>query len=129
MSGLGDLVYQAVRGHDQVIPELGVECLVQGELIQSDPHVVQPGVTLGFADAEGGVPHPQPRMPAQLAVGLRAAPVLDEEQREVLLGRLQVLRRVDRPEHRILGDALVEPVDQAAEGVLAAHCLVQAHGA
>src|SRR5580693_4923848 len=65
-------------------------------------------------------------MPAQLVVGTRPAPVLDEEQPQVLLGRTEILGRVHRPQHGILRDALVEPVDQAAEGLLPAHGLVEA---
>src|SRR5580693_9091020 len=65
-------------------------------------------------------------MPAQLGVGARPAPVLDQEQPQVLLGRAQILRRVHRPQYGILGDALVEPVDQAGEGLLPAHRLVEA---
>src|SRR5882724_3171907 len=60
----GIRVDQAVRGHDQVVPELGGERLVQLELVQGDAHVVQPGVPFGLADGEPGVPHAEPGMPA-----------------------------------------------------------------
>ena len=38
-----------------------------------------------------------------------------EEQPQVLLGRAEIPGRVHRPQHGVLRDALVEPVDQAAE--------------
>src|SRR5580704_4991675 len=65
-------------------------------------------------------------MPAQLVVGAWPAPVLHEEQSQVLLGRAEILRRVHRAQHGILRDALVEPVNQAGEGLLPAHGLVEA---
>jgi hypothetical protein len=119
-------VDQAVRRHDEIVPELRVKRLVQTELVEGLAHVAQPGVSFGLADGEPRVAHPQPGMSAQLVVGTRAAPVLHEEQPEVLLGRAQVASRVDRPQHRIARHALVEPVDQAAEGLLPAHGLVEA---
>ena len=88
----GDRVDQRVRRHHQVVPELGVERRGQRHLVERRPHVLQPQVALGLADAEPDVPHPQPGMPAQLVVGGRPAPVLDEEQPQVLLGRPEVLR-------------------------------------
>ena len=63
--------------------------------------------------------------PRLLAVGAGAAPVLHQEEREPLLGRAQVLLRVHRPQQRVLGDALVEAVDEAPEGLLAADLLVE----
>ena len=88
----------------------------------------KPGVTLGRADGEVHVTHSQPRMATPLVVGGRAAPVLDEEQPQVLLGRTQVPARVDRPQLGIGRDLLVEAVDEAAEGGLSADCLVKARG-
>src|SRR5262249_14723049 len=70
--------------------------------------------------------HPEPGMPAQLVVGARPAPVLHEEQPQVLLGRAEVLGRVDRTQHGVFRHALVEPVDQAGEKLLPAHRLVEA---
>ena len=119
-------VDQAVRGHDQVVPELGVQGFVQAEFVEGDPHVVQPRVSLGFADGEPGVPHPEPGVPAQLVVGARPTPVLHEEQPQVLLGGPEVPGRIDRPQHGIVRDALVEPVDQAGKGLFPAHGLVHA---
>ena len=74
----------------------------------------------------GGVPHPQARVTALLAVGGRAAPVLLEEQREALLRGPEVLLRVHRPQHLVVGDAAVEGVDEADEGVVAADLVVEA---
>src|ERR1035438_1619547 len=116
-------VDQAVRGHDQVVPELGGQCVLKRELVEGDPHVLQPGVAFGLADGEPDVPHPQPGVPAQLIVGAGTAPVLHEEQHQVFLGRAEVLGRVHRPQHGIFRHALIEPVDQSAEGLLPAYGL------
>ena len=61
----------------------------------------QPGVPLGRADGERGVPHPQPRVAALLGVGRRAAPVLLEEAAQPGLGAVPVVLRVQRREHRV----------------------------
>jgi DNA-binding NarL/FixJ family response regulator len=119
-------VDQAVRGHHQVVPELRVQRLVQAQLVERLAHVAQPGVPLGLADCEPGMAHPQPGMPAQLVVGARPAPVLHEEQPQVLLGRAEIFGRVHRPQRGIVRNALVEPVDQAAERLLPAHGLIEA---
>ena len=71
------------------------------QFVERGPHVLQPQVALGLADVEPDVPHAQPWVPAQLVVGGGAAPVLHEEQPQVLFGGPQVLRRVDGAQHRI----------------------------
>src|SRR5260370_26615456 len=65
-------------------------------------------------------------MTAEFVVGARAAPVLGEERPQVLRGRPEIPARVHRPEFRISGNAPVEGVHQAAEGLLAADRLVEA---
>jgi hypothetical protein len=115
------VVDQAVRGHHQVVPQLRVQLLGQRDLIQRRAHVQQPVIPLHRADAERHVPHPQPRVPAQLVIGLRAAPVLDEEQPQVLLRGAEVFGRVHRAQHRVGGDLLVEPVDQPGKRLFAAN--------
>src|SRR5262249_19611785 len=125
-AGLARLVDQAVRGHDQVLPQLGVVRRIESHLVQGRAHVTQPGVPFRLPDDEARVSHAQPRMAAQLVIGARAAPVLHEEQAQVLLGRPQILARVDPPELRIGGNALVEGMHQAAERFLAADRLVEA---
>ena len=59
-----------------------------------------PGVALGRPDGEGDVAHAQPRMAPLLAVGHRAAPVLDQEPGQVVAGRGQVVG-VQRSQHRV----------------------------
>ena len=113
--GLGELVDQTVRGHDQVVPQLPVEFRGQRQFVQRCPHMPQPGVPLGLADHEMPVPHPQPRVAAPLVVGGRAAPVLHQEQPEVLLGRAEVPARVDGAQFGVGGHLLIEPVHQAPE--------------
>src|SRR5262249_16149423 len=44
---------------------------------------------------------------------------------QVLFGRPQILRGVDRPQHRVRCYLLVEPVHQPGECLLAADCLVE----
>ena len=91
-------------------------------------HVAQPGVALGRADDEGGVAHAQARMPALLAVGRRAAPVLHQEEREVVRRLAQVVG-VERPQQRVAGDAEIEAVDQVDEERLPADPIEQCvHG-
>ena len=122
------LVDQAVRGHYQVIPQLRVVGLVQADLVEGVPHVAQPGVPLRLPDDEVRVPHAQPGVPTPLVVGTRPAPVLHEEQAQVLLGRPEVPAGVDRAQVGIGGHPAVEGVHQAEEGLLAAHGLVEADG-
>src|SRR5262249_10191087 len=64
----------------------------------------------------------------QFVVGARAAPVLDQEQAQVLLGRPEALAGIDRPQERILGDGPVECADKPGKGVFAADRLVYAVG-
>ena len=91
-------------------------------------HVAQPSVALGRADDERGVPHAQPGMTALLAVSARAAPVLHEEQCEVV-GRLGQVVGVERPQQRVAGDAQVEAVHQVDEELLPAYSVEQCvHG-
>ena len=52
--------------------------------------------------------------PALLAVGVGAAPVLDQEAAQPLLGARQVLLGVERPEQRVVRHPLVEAVHETA---------------
>src|SRR5690606_13256144 len=54
-----------------------------------------------------------------------AAPVLHEEKPQPVLGRAQILLRVQRPQDLVLGDLRVEAGDQLAEGLLAADRAVE----
>jgi hypothetical protein len=98
---------------------------IESHLVQGGAHVAQPGVPFRLPDDEVCMPHAQPGMAAKLVIGARAAPVLHEEQAQVLLGGSQILTRVDRPEFRIGGNALVKGMHQAAKRLLAADCLVE----
>jgi len=51
-------VDQAVRRHDEIVPELRVERLVQRQLVEGLAHVAQPGVPFGLSDGEPCVAHP-----------------------------------------------------------------------
>src|SRR5664280_1545947 len=80
------------------------------------------------------MPHPQPRMSPQLAVGARAAPVLNQEHPQPLLRPGQVRLRVERSQFGIGSHPGVEPGDQkpkrlrAADGVIEADSRLFAHG-
>jgi hypothetical protein len=86
--------------------------------------MAKPGVTLRLPDREGLMPHTQSWVTARLVVGRRAAPVLDEEKREVLGRICEVLIRIQGPQQRVLLDPRVEARHQQPEGWLAAGCLV-----
>ena len=59
-------------------------------------------------------------------VGVRAAPVLHEEQPKPFLGWPEVrLLRVERQQHLVVCDLLVEPGDDAVEDLLAADRVVE----
>ena len=75
--------------------------------------------------ANGHVPHPQPWVPALLAVGGRTTPVLLEEHPEPHLGGSEVVLGIQRAQWRIGGDALVEPLHQGHEGLVTADGVVE----
>src|SRR5664279_2942701 len=80
------------------------------------------------------MPHPEPRMSPQLAVGARAAPVLNQEHPQPLLRPGQVRLRVERSQFGIGSHPGVESGDQkpkrlrAADGVIEADSRLFAHG-
>src|SRR5690242_14165544 len=71
--------------------------------------------------------HPQSRMSAKRGVGIRPAPVLNEEHPQPLGRRSEVVLRVDRTQHRIACHAGVKRVDEAAERLLSANGFVKRH--
>ena len=87
-------------------------------------HVPQPGVALEAADDERGVAHAQSGVAALLRVGAGAAPVLGEEERQVLL-RLDEVVGVEGAQHGVGGHPGVEAVDQRGEEGLPAHPVVE----
>jgi hypothetical protein len=66
-------------------------------------------------------------MTAFLHVGLRPAPVLGEEQREAMTSPVDVVGRIQRPEHRVGHHAFVERINQFLEEGHATDGLVQGH--
>ena len=96
-SALVEGVDHEVRGVGDVVPELGVELGRQVGGAEPGAEVGEPVVLGGRRHLERRVAHPQPWMPAALGVRRRAAPVLDQEQGEPLLGRPEVLLGVQRP--------------------------------
>src|SRR5699024_5333293 len=120
-----DGVDQGVGGAVQVVPQRLRVQRREVERVHGIAHVAQPRVLGRGGDGEHGVAHPQPRMAALLAVGLRPAPVLLEEGAQAVLGPGEVLLGVHRPELGILGDPLVEAVHEAHEGLVTADGLVE----
>ena len=126
-AGPARLVDQAVRGHDQVIPQLGIVPWIEFQLVQGRAHVPEPRIALGRADDGNG----------------RAASAAGDDRaaREYSAGPPQYWMRnsrrcssagprsrlgIDGPQFRISRDLGVEAVYQAAEGRFAADGLVQA---
>ena len=83
-------------------------------LVDGGEHRGEPRVPLGGSDHEREVTHAQPGMALLGAVRGRAAPVLPEEQRERALPGREVVG-VERTEHGIVLDALVERGDERVE--------------
>ena len=50
-----------------------------------------------------------------VAVGLRAAPELDQEETQTLTGTIEIGRRVERGEHGIHEHRVVEAIDETSE--------------
>ena len=80
---------------------------------------------LDAPDREGGVTQPQSRVAALFAVGARPTPVLDEKAGQVSAALGEVVG-IQRPEHRVLGNAVVEALDELDEEPVATDDLV--HG-
>ena len=119
-----DRVDEVSRCHLEIVDELG---LVFGRSVGSPDradHVGEPGIPFGQPDDKGDMAHAKPRMPARLAVGARSAPVLAEEERQVLFRIAEVIR-IHMCEDRVMADAFIEPLDQLIKEGLAAHPLVQ----
>ena len=76
-------------------------------------------------DSERRMPHPQPGVAPLLAVRRRAAPVLLQEHPQPLLGRTEVVLRVQRAQRCVVGDAGVEAPDQGHEGLVTADLVVE----
>ena len=97
------------------------------DLVEGGGHVPEPGVPLGLADHERGVALAEARVPPLLAVGAGTAPVLLEEQRQVLDGVGEVVG-VERPQQRVGRDPGVEALDEVDEERLPAHRVEHAEG-
>src|SRR4051812_46230479 len=118
-------VDEHLRGGLEVVPQHAVGLRVQPDLVERGAHVGEPCHPRLLVDAERRVPGAKARMTAHLAVGARAAPVLLEEQPQPLRSRLQLVLRVERPEHGVVLDPRVERRDQPSEGLVAADSVVE----
>src|SRR5699024_5880227 len=95
------------------------------ERVEGRAHVAEPAVSRLRIHFEGDVPHPQSGMTSLLTVGRRPAPVLFQEHPQPVAGALRGPFRVHRLQNRILGDAIVESVDERDESVMTAHLVVE----
>src|SRR5262249_27745214 len=82
-------------------------------------HPAEPRVALRLADRKWLVAEAQPGVSAALAVRRRAAPVLDEKERQSFRRARQVVLGIDAAQHRIGRNARVETLDQESERGLA----------
>src|SRR4051794_9982906 len=119
-------VDHAPRGAFQVIPQDRLVHRREVQRLDRLPHVRQPAVPGVGVHPERGVAHPQPRVPALLAVRRRPAPVLLQEHPEPPRGGLEVLVGVQPPQHGVAGAALEDPADEPHERVVPADLLVEA---
>jgi osmotically inducible protein OsmC len=98
---------------------------VQLEFVHRDAHVQKPGVALCWPDPKRRVPHPQPRVPAQLAISFGTAPVLLEKHPQPHLGVPKIDIGVQGTQQRVVGDALIETMHEATECLGAADLVVE----
>ena len=75
--------------------------------------------------ANGRVPHPQPRVPALVGVGVRPAPVLLQEHQQPLVRWPEILLGVQRAEQVVAGDPVVEDGHEPLEGRASTHPVVR----
>ena len=111
----------------EVVPERG---LVEGRSAARPPRCaydVPPVAGVGV-HVEGHVAHSQTRVAALLAVRRRTAPVLREEEREALRGGPEVFFGIHGSQHLVLCHLAVEDVDEACEGLVPSHLLIEAMG-
>ena len=111
---LGLAVDEAVGRHGEVVveplPYVGLEI----DRVERTGHRRQPSVSLALTDGEWRVAHAQAGMSPPIAVRRGPAPVLSQEQCEVL-GRWAEIVGIQRPQHDVVGDAGVEAVDECNE--------------
>src|SRR5579871_1820073 len=119
------MVDERVGGHCEVVVERLHVGFGRDARLYGSPHVVQPGVAFGLADAKAEMAHAQTWMAQLRDVRRRSAPVLRQEQRQMALRRSEIVG-VQRPQQRIRFDALIEAVDERHEERVAADPLVQA---
>src|SRR5215813_14881148 len=92
--------------HFEVLDERVSDGRVQIYARDGCTHVPHPGVALPASDRKREMTHAQLRVATALAVPARAAPVLDEEQPQVLgcSGEHGRVLRIKRPQQGVIGD-------------------------
>lgn len=112
-----------------VRPELGPLLIGQVDRCQTLGEMGEPAVASVLVDLERRVPDPQTRVAAEIVVRRRAAPVLAQEQRQVLGGRAQIRAFIHRSEHGVVGHTLVERVNNPTNGRFATDLVIERHPA
>ena len=103
------------------VGELGVERSLGHGGRERIHHGGHPVLACGRIDPEGRVAHAQAWMATLLGVGVGSSPVLAEEGRQPLARGAQVdLVGVQRQQHGVVRDVVVEALDQTVEEPLAA---------
>lgn len=77
-------------------------------LRDSFSHELDPAVSLGFTNLEGGMPHPQSRMPSFREITLIPSEAELKESRKPRLRTLPILIRIHRPDQIIPSDSPIE---------------------
>jgi hypothetical protein len=111
------VVDQVVCGGSEEAEHLGLVKRWQSCGSHRVAHMAQPGVALGWTDAQVPVPLNEPTLAPLGPVDERAAEVLDQEQLEMVPGALHAFRslRVQRAEQRVVRHPGVELPGQRRE--------------
>jgi hypothetical protein len=116
-------IHQERRGSREEPAQQVLDFLREHGLLQCRIHQLHPAVTRLCADWESGMADAESRMPALFDIGWWSAESIDEEISEALLGALQIVPLVHRPQHVITGNLLVERSHKALEPVVSDGCV------
>jgi hypothetical protein len=113
--GLVDFVAQEISGTAfEELAERDADGFIEIGGVEGSRHMLQPGTSLGGANAEAGVGFAQAEMPAMLGLCFVAIEKLNEERGELINGTAQTLPGEQRAQDRLVGDARVECCGKAS---------------
>ena len=94
---------------------------VRGErsVIERAVHQRHPAIAGALVQSKRVMPHPQSRVTARFLVTRRSAEAADQKLPQPKLGARQVVFRIHRPKHIVLGHLGVERRHQSGEAVFA----------